>query len=78
MLDLQSGRGRIVVKAAGAGNRHTGPEITAYDGFTTVLDRTRRASQLLHGDRDTNIFAIRYLEGSVVEGCDAAFTADTH
>ncbi|ANW67806.1 aminoglycoside phosphotransferase [Mycobacterium sp. djl-10] len=78
VLDLDSGRGRIVVKAAGAGNRHIGREITAYEGFTTVLERTRRASQLLHHDRDANILAIRFLKGSLVEGSDAEFAADTH
>lgn len=78
VLDVDSGRGRIVVKAAGAGNRHIGREITAYEGFTTVLERTGRASLLLHHDRDANIFAIRYLEGSLVEGSDAEFVADTY
>jgi hypothetical protein len=36
VLDVDTGSGRVVVKAAGPDNRHIGREITAYKGFTGV------------------------------------------
>lgn len=78
VLDVESGNGQIVVKAAGPGNRHIGREISAYLGFTGGLERAGRAARLLQHDRDANILAIGYVEGSLVEGSAAEFTPDTY
>ena len=78
VLDVESGNGRVVVKAAGPGNRHIGREISAYLGFTGGLERAGRAAKLLQHDRDANILAIGYVEGSLVEGCAAEFAPDTY
>lgn len=78
VLDVDTGSGRVVVKAAGPDNRHIGREITAYQGFTGVLERAGRAAQLLHHDRDANILAIGYLDGSLVVGHEAEFAPDTY
>ena len=78
VLDVESGNGRVVVKAAGPGNRHIGREISAYLGFTGGLERAGRAAKLLQHDRDANILAIGYVEGTLVEGCAAEFAPDTY
>ena len=78
VLDVESGNGRVVVKAAGPGNRHIGREISAYLGFTGGLERAGRAAKLLQHDRNANILAIGYLEGSLVEGSAAEFAPDTY
>ncbi len=78
VLDVDTGNDRVVVKAAGPNNRHIGREITAYQRFTSVLERGGHAAQLLHHDRDANILAIGYLEGSLVEGNEAEFAPDTY
>lgn len=78
VFDVDSGRGRVVVKAAGPDGHHIGREITAYQGFTDVLARSGRASQLLHQDRAANILVIWYVEGSLVMGSDAEFSPDTY
>ncbi|MDV3126489.1 phosphotransferase [Mycobacterium sp. 21AC1] len=78
VLDVDSERGRVVIKAAGPDNHHIGREITAYQGFTTCLARTGHAPELLYQDRDANVLVLRYLEGSLVEGSDAEFAPDTY
>lgn len=78
VLDVDSGNGRIVVKAAGPDNRHIGREITAYQGYTAVLERAGRTAQLLRHDRSANVLVIQYVEGSLVEGTDAEFAPDTY
>lgn len=78
VLDVDCGEGRVVVKAAGPGNRHIGREIDAYQGFTGVLERAGRAARLLRHDREANILIIRYLDGSLVEGSAAEFAPDTY
>jgi len=78
VLDVDSGNGRVIVKAAGPSNHHIAREITAYRGFTEGLTRAGRASHLLHYDRDANILVTRYLEGSLVEGSGAESSPDTY
>ncbi|ORB30119.1 aminoglycoside phosphotransferase family protein [Mycolicibacterium parafortuitum] len=78
VLAVDTGNGRAVVKAAGPGNRHIGREITAYQGFTNVLEHRGQAPRLLRHDRDANILAIEYLQGSSVEGNDAELLPDTY
>lgn len=78
VLDVDSERGRVVVKAAGPDNHHIGREIAAYQGFTDCLARAGHAARLLHQDRDANLLVVRYLDGSLVEGSDAEFICDTY
>jgi Ser/Thr protein kinase RdoA (MazF antagonist) len=78
VLDVDSERGRVVVKAAGPDNHHIGREITAYNGFTDCLARTGHAAQLLHEDRVANLLVIQYLDGTLVEGSDTEHAPDTH
>jgi hypothetical protein len=78
VLDVDTAHGRVVIKAAGPDNHHIAREITAYQGFTDGLARTGHAPQLLHHDRHANLLAIRYLDGSPVEGTDAEFSCDTY
>lgn len=78
VLDAQSGRGRVVIKAAGPHNHHIGREITAYQRFTERLARTGHTPRLLHQDRAANILVLGYLQGSLVEGSEAEFAADTY
>ena len=78
VLDVDSERGRVVVKAAGPDNHHIGREITAYQGFTACLSRTGHAAQLLHQDRTANLLVTRYLDGAAVMGSDVEFAPDTY
>lgn len=78
VLDVDSARGRVVIKAAGPTNHHIGREITAYRGFTDCLARTGHAAQLLHHNQDANLLVIRYLDGTLVEGSDAECMCDTY
>ena len=78
VLDVDSERGRVVIKAAGPDNHHIGREITAYQGFTDCLASTAHASQLLHQDRTANLLVLRYIDGSLVEGSDSELTPDTY
>lgn len=78
VLDVDSEHERVVIKAAGAGSNHIGREITAYQGFTHCLARTGHATQLLHQDDVASLLVLRYLNGSLAEGCDAECAPDTH
>src|SRR5687767_12352446 len=78
VLDVDSERGRVVIKAAGSHNHHIGREITAYQGFTDCLARTGHAARLLHHDRTANLLVIEYLDGSLVMGSDVEFAHDTY
>lgn len=78
VLDADSARGRIVIKAAGPGNHHIGREITAYQRFTDCLARGGRATELLHYDRGANVLVLRYLDGSLVMGSEAEMSCDTY
>ncbi|MGE2717530.1 phosphotransferase family protein [Mycolicibacterium litorale] len=78
VLDVDTERGRVVIKAAGPHNHHIGREITAYQGFTDCLARRGHAAQLLHHDRDANLLVIQHLRGSLAQGSDAESTPDTY
>jgi Phosphotransferase enzyme family len=78
VLDVDSGIGRVVIKAAGPGNHHIGREITAHLEFTDCLARTGHASRLVHHDRTANLLVTGYLDGVLVEGADEELAPDTY
>lgn len=78
VLDADSERGRVVIKAGAASNHHIDREITAFQGYTAPLTRSGTASRLLHHDRDAKLLVVGYLEGSLVQGSDAEFAVDTY
>lgn len=78
VLDTEAAGGRVVIKAAGPHNHHIGREITAYQSCTEPLAQTGHAPPLLHHDRSANILVLGYLQGSLVEGSEAEFAADTY
>jgi hypothetical protein len=78
VFDVDTGHGPAVVKAGNQRNHHIGREITAYESFTACLERTGHAAHLLHQDRAAALLVVTYLDGSLVEGSDAEFAADTY
>jgi len=78
VLDMETGRGRVVVKAGGPGNHHIGRETTAFLTFTDCLARSGRAARLLHHDRGANLLVLEHLDGSLVEGDNAEFAPETY
>lgn len=78
VLDADSSRGRVVIKAAGPSDHHLGREITAFEGFTECLARSGHAARLLHQDRAARLLVVTFLDGHLVEGSDAELAIDTH
>lgn len=78
VLEADTGRGRVVIKAAGPLDHHIGREITAFENYTECLARDGHAARLLHQDRTTKLVVLTYLEGNLVEGSGAEFAVDTH
>lgn len=78
VLDVDSERGRVVIKAGGSGNHHVGREITAFEAFTECLASTGHAADLLHCDRTANLLVVRYLDGSLVMGSVAESAPETY
>lgn len=78
VLEAATGRGRVVIKAAGPLDRHLEREITAFEGYTECLARTGHAARLLHQDRAARLLVVSFLGGHLVEGSDAELAADTH
>lgn len=78
VLDADSDRGRVVIKAGTASNHHIDREIAAFRGFTDCLTRTGCASHLLHHDAHAKLLVLAYLEGSLVQGSAAEWAADTY
>lgn len=78
VLEADTGRGRVVIKAAGPQDHHLGREITAFAGFTDCLARSGHAARLLHHDRALNLLVLSYLDGALVQGSPAEYDVDTH
>nr|WP_206038650.1 phosphotransferase [Rhodococcus sp. 105337] len=78
VLEIASGLGRFIVKAAGPANSHIGREITAYQGATACLAENGRAARMIEHDRAANILVTEYLDGTLAAGSDAEFDADVH
>ncbi|WP_120284399.1 phosphotransferase [Rhodococcus rhodochrous] len=78
VLDITSGLGRFIVKAAGPANIHIGREITAHQGATACLIDSGRAARMIQHDRAANILVTEYLKGTLVMGSDTEFDAEIH
>jgi hypothetical protein len=78
VLRVRTAQGDVVVKAGGPGNHHIGRDITAHESYTDALVERGRAARLRGADRDTNVLALDYLDGSLVEGTQSELAADTH
>jgi len=78
VLEIASGLGRFIVKAAGPANSHVGREITAHQGATACLAENGRAARMIKHDRAANILVTEYLDGTLAVGSDAEFDADVH
>lgn len=78
VLDITSGLGRFIVKAAGPANTHIGREITAHQGATACLIDSGRATRMIQHDRAANILVTDYLVGTLAMGSDTEFDADIH
>ena len=78
VLEVVSGRRRYIVKAGGPANHHIQREISAHESWVQVLSRQDRAPTLMYADRPANVLVSEYLEGGLVEGADAEYTAETY
>lgn len=78
VLDADSSRGRVVIKAAGPRDHHLGREITAFEGYTECLARSGHAARLLYQDRAARLLVVSFLDGHLVEGSAAEVAIDTH
>ena len=78
VLDADTGRGRVVVKAAGPLDHHLGREITAFEGYTECLALSGHAARVLFHDRAAKVLVLTYLDGNLVEGSEAELEIDTH
>jgi len=78
VLDVESERGRCVIKAAGRANHPIGREITAHHTVTECLVRTGHAAALVEHDRSANLLVTRYVDGSLVMGSEAEFDCETY
>lgn len=78
VLDADTGRGRVVIKAAGPQDHHLSREITAFEGYTDCLARSGHAARLLYRDRTAKLLVLNHLGGNLVEGSDAELAIDTH
>lgn len=78
VLDADSDRGRVVIKAGTATNHHIDREIAAFQGYTDRLTHGGTASRLLHHDRRAKLLVLAHLEGSLVQGSAAECAPDTY
>ncbi|WP_285244533.1 phosphotransferase [Pseudarthrobacter sp. fls2-241-R2A-127] len=78
VLEVEHGQRRYVIKAGGPSNHHIRRELEAHRRSTGLLAAGNRAPKLIHADRSLNILITEYLEGSLVEGTDAEYAAETY
>ena len=78
VLEVANRHHKYIVKAAGSLNHHIGREIEAHETSVNVWARQTRAPKLLQSDRSMNILMTEYLEGSLVEGTEAEYEAETY
>ena len=78
VLEVESARGRCIVKAGGSANHHIEREIRAHQSWVRVLSCQNRAPKLIHADRSASVLVSEYLEGCLVEGTEAEYAAETY
>lgn len=71
VLEVDSDRGMVIVKAAGPQNVHIRREVRAHQQWTGPWLRTGKASRLVASDTDAGILVTSYLPGRLVEGSSA-------
>lgn len=68
VLEADSARGRVIIKAGGPTNHHLLRELDAHHRWTQVWTSLGRAPQLVAGSTELRILVTDYLEGVLVEG----------
>lgn len=78
VLRVRAGQRDFIVKAGSRTNRHLGREITAHESYTAILVAAGRTGRMVAADRNVNVVLLEYLDGNLVEGCEAEFLPDTY
>jgi hypothetical protein len=78
VLEVESGQGRLVVKAGGPSDSHIGRELRAHQEWLGPWVATGHAPTLLHGDASAKVLVTRYLPGRLLEGTPAQDDPDTY
>lgn len=78
VLRVRAGQRDFIVKAGSRTNRHLGREITAHESYTAMLVAAGRTGRMVAADRNVNVVLLEYLDGNLVEGCEAEFLPDTY
>lgn len=71
VLEVQSSRGRLVLKAGGASDTHIRREVQAHREWLRPWVRTGHAPALVHSDAEARLLVTRFLPGRLVEGTSA-------
>ncbi|WP_241386075.1 phosphotransferase [Rhodococcus sp. CH91] len=78
VLAVDTGEGRLVVKAGGAPDRHIAREIDAHERWTAPWVRQGRAARMVFADRAAKLVVTEYLPGRLIHGTRAAAALDVY
>ncbi|GAA2750049.1 phosphotransferase family protein [Amnibacterium kyonggiense] len=76
VLEVDTGSGRVIVKAGDEHDHHLGREVRAHREWLTPWTSIGRAPALLRADERARIIATRYLPGRLVQGAPEELEPD--
>jgi hypothetical protein len=78
VLEVESGQGRLIVKAGGPADSHIARELRAHREWLAPWVSTGHAPELVHADAAAKVLVTRYLPGRLLEGTPAQDDPDTY